>query len=118
MKEWMKFTIAGFIGGIMGGFLGIGGGMIFIPIMVSYFGMTQHNAQATSTLTIIPTAITGMVIYSMHGNMDVEISLYIILGSIVGASITARFMKRIPEVNLKKAFSVFLILVGLKMVFI
>lgn len=118
MKEWMKFTIAGFIGGTMGGLLGIGGGLIFIPIMVSYFGMTQHNAQATSALTIIPTAITGMIIYSMHGNMDMEVSMYIIIGSIVGASITARMMKRIPEVNLKKGFSIFLILVGLRMVFI
>jgi uncharacterized membrane protein YfcA len=118
MKEWMRFAFAGFLGGSLGGLLGIGGGVIFIPIMVSYFKMTQHNAQATSALAIIPTAVTGMLVYSAHGNMDMEMALYIILGSVVGAALTARLMKRIPEVNLKKAFAIFLILVGLKMVLI
>lgn len=118
MKEWMKFIIAGFAAGILSGLLGIGGGLIFIPVMVSYFKMTQHNAQATSALAIIPTATTGLVVYWLHGNMDAEISLYIIAGSVIGASMTARFMKRIPEVNLKKIFSVFLIIVGLRMVLI
>ncbi|MDR1702902.1 MAG: sulfite exporter TauE/SafE family protein [Sporomusaceae bacterium] len=116
MNENFKFTLAGFLGGTMAGLLGIGGGIIFIPIMVSYFKMSQHNAQATSALTIIPTALASMFIYASHGNMDAEISLYIILGSVVGASITARMMKKIPEVKLKKAFSIFLILVGARMV--
>jgi uncharacterized membrane protein YfcA len=112
-----KFTAAGFLGGTMAGLLGIGGGIIFIPIMVSYFNMSQHNAQATSSMIIIPTALASMISYASHGNMDAEISLYIILGSVVGASITARMMKHVPEVKLKKAFSIFLVIVGLRMVF-
>ena len=118
MREWMKFAVTGLVGGSFAGLLGIGGGIIIIPMMVSYLKMKQHNAQATSALAIIPTAVVGMLVYSTHGNIDMEISLYIILGSVAGAAITARLMKRIPEVNLKKAFSIFLILVGLKMVFI
>ncbi|SDD43688.1 hypothetical protein SPACI_027070 [Sporomusa acidovorans DSM 3132] len=116
MSKQIKFGAAGFIVGILSGLLGVGGGIFLVPIMVTYFNLTQHVAQATSMAIVIPTAFVSSLIYGFHGNMDISLAMNLVIGSVLGASIGARVMKRIPAIRLKQLFSGLLILVGLKMV--
>ncbi|SMC64435.1 sulfite exporter TauE/SafE family protein [Sporomusa malonica] len=116
MSERLKFSGAGFVVGILSGLLGVGGGIFLVPIMVTYFNITQHIAQATSMAVVIPTALVSSAIYGFHGNVDVDLSLNLIVGSICGASLGARVMKKIPAIRLKQLFGILLIVVGLKMV--
>ncbi|HWR43076.1 sulfite exporter TauE/SafE family protein [Sporomusa sp.] len=116
MSERAKLTGLGFVVGILSGLLGVGGGIFLVPIMVTYFNITQHIAQATSMAIVIPTALVSSAIYGFHGNIDVLLALNLILGSICGASLGARVMKRIPAIRLKQLFGVLLMLVGLRMV--
>lgn len=116
MSERLKFSGAGFVVGILSGLLGVGGGIFLVPIMVTYFNITQHIAQATSMAVVIPTALVSSAIYGFHGNIDVNLSLNLIVGSICGASIGARIMKKIPAIRLKQLFGILLIVVGMKMV--
>ncbi|EGO65550.1 hypothetical protein ALO_03031 [Acetonema longum DSM 6540] len=114
-NNW-KALGAGLLIGVLSGLLGIGGGVFMVPIMVSYFGVTQHIAQATSLAVVIPTAIVSSIVYSLHGSIDYSVALQLILGSIVGASLGARLMKKLPAVQLKRLFAFMLILVGVRMV--
>lgn len=116
MSESNKLLGTGFFIGIMSGLLGVGGGVFMVPIMVTYFGITQHIAHATSLAVVIPTALVSAVIYGFHGQTDVVLSFQIIIGSIIGASIGARLMKKIPAAHLKRLFGLMLALVGLRMV--
>lgn len=116
MSEKNKLIGTGFLIGIMSGLLGVGGGVFMVPIMVTYFGITQHIAHATSLAVVIPTAIVSAIIYGFHGQTDILLSVQIIIGSIVGASIGARLMKKIPAAQLKRLFGLMLALVGLRMV--
>lgn len=116
MSERSKLLGTGFFIGIMSGLLGVGGGVFMVPIMVTYFGITQHIAHATSLAVVIPTAIVSAIIYGFHGQTDMLLSVQIIIGSIVGASIGARLMKKIPAAQLKRLFGLMLALVGLRMV--
>lgn len=105
----------GLVAGILSGLLGVGGGIILVPVMVSMLGFAQHNAHATSLAVIVPTALVSSIIYSFHGNVDIVLATTLAAGSILGASIGARWMKRIPADQLKRMFGILLVVVGVKM---
>lgn len=113
-----KFRVIGFgfITGIFSGLLGIGGGVILIPLMVTYLGINQHTAHGTSLAVIIPTALTASIVYSFNGNIDFMPALNLAVGSIIGASLGAKLMKKIPEKQLKQLFATFLIIIGIRMI--
>lgn len=116
MSKQLEFLGFGFIVGILSGLLGVGGGIFLVPIMVTYFKMTQHIAQATSMAIVIPTALISSIIYGFHGNTDINLAINLTVGSILGASIGARIMKKIPAIRLKQMFAILLIFVGVRMV--
>ena len=116
MNETTKLLGSGVFVGIMSGLLGIGGGVFMVPIMVTYFAISQHEAHATSLAVVLPTALVSAIVYGFHGQTDMVLSLQIVIGSIVGANIGARVMQKIPAAQLKRFFGLMLALVGLRMV--
>ncbi len=117
MSQPVKMAGTGFGIGILSGLLGVGGGVFLVPILTGIFGIGQHLAQGISLAVVIPTAIVSSFIYSLHGSVDYLTALQLIAGSVVGASIGAKLMKRLPAAQLKRLFAVMLILTGLRMVF-
>ncbi len=116
MNPSVRLVGVGFAVGILSGLLGIGGGVFLVPIMVTYFAVTQHIAQATSLAVVIPTGAVGAFIYGLHGNVDLSVTLNLVVGSMLGAGIGARLAKKLPAAQLKKLFGIMLILVGIRMV--
>lgn len=111
-----KMVGYGFIAGILSGLLGVGGGIVLVPIMVACLGLTQHIAHATSLAVIVPTALVGSVVYGFHGNNDFMLALTLAIGSVFGASLGAGWMPRIPAAQLKRLFGLLLLIVGIRMV--
>ena len=62
----MSFLI-GVIAGIFGGLVGLGGGVIMIPLMVWGFGFNQHQAHGTSLMALVFTGVSGAVTYYLNG---------------------------------------------------
>lgn len=116
MSESVKLIGTGLVAGILSGLLGIGGGIILVPIMVAYFAMTQHKAQGTSLAVIIPAGIVGSIMYGFHGNVDLFLAANLIIGGIIGATLSARIVNKIPAHRLKQLFGIMLLLVGVRMV--
>ena len=116
MSEKVKLSGVGFFVGILSGLLGGGGGIFIVPILTTYFAVSQHMAQATSMAVVVPTGLVSSLIYGFHGNVDIPLALNLIVGSICGASIGARLMKKISAVRLKQLFGILLMVVGLRMV--
>jgi uncharacterized membrane protein YfcA len=116
MNSTMKKIATGFGVGILSGLLGVGGGIFMVPIMVGWFGFTQHVAQATSLAMIIPTAFFSSVVYSLHGSVDLKIASALAAGSMLSAAVGSRVMTRLPAARLKQIFGGMLVLVGIRMV--
>ncbi len=116
MNQTVKLVGVGLSVGILSGLLGIGGGVFMVPVMVTYFAVTQHAAQATSLAVVIPTGMVGAFVYGLHGNIDLGVTLNLVIGSMLGAAIGARLAMRLPAAQLKRLFGVMLILVGVRMV--
>ena len=101
----------------MGGLLGVGGGFIMVPLQVLWAGMPQRHANANSLVAIIPLAIAALPIYYFRKGapqVDLHLALFLVIGSVVGAYIGARMLKRIPERTLNIGVALLLGLVGIK----
>ena len=112
-----RFAVIGFLGGLMGGLLGVGGGLVMVPLQVVWAGVSQRQANATSLVAIIPIAIAAMPIYYFHAGtpqVDLHMAFFLVIGSVVGAYVGARLLKRIPERPLRIGVAALLIAVGIK----
>ncbi len=106
----------GLVGGILSGLLGIGGGVVMVPLMVFILGIGQHMAQGISLLVIIPTAAVALWHFHKNKMVDYRMAGLLALGAIVGALISANFVQYIPASDLKKLFGIFIIYTGIRMV--
>jgi len=97
--------------------LGVGGGFILIPLQVLWAGVPQRFANANSIVAILPIAVAAVPVYFFRKGspqIDFRVALFLVLGSVVGAYVGARLLKRIPDRELKLAVVVVLGLVGVK----
>lgn len=116
-RDLIICLLIGIAAGVMSGLMGVGGGIVMIPLMTSFLGLTQHKAHGTSLAVIVFTAISGALTYGWQGHTDILVALELAAGSMAGARIGALVMNRIPARQLRLLFGVFIFLVGLRMLF-
>jgi uncharacterized membrane protein YfcA len=110
------FVLVGLLSGAFSGLIGIGGGIIIIPILVYFFGMIQKLAQGTTlALMLPPIGIMAAYVYYKSGFVDIKAAAFIAIGFIVGGWLGAKFAVHIPQAILSKVFAVFLLAVSIKM---
>lgn len=114
---WLAIVI-GVVVGAVSGVVGIGGGILFVPALVAFFGMSQLRAQGTSLGALLaPVGILAFYEYYRKGNADLRIALLLALGFVVGGYFGAIGAQHIPDLWLRRIFAVALILVGARMWF-
>jgi uncharacterized membrane protein YfcA len=95
--------------GAVGGLLGIGGGLIAIPILGAMYGMDQHLAQGTALVMILPNVLVGFWRYHQRTPVDFRALAWMIVLSIVAAAVAAHFASLLGADQLRRSFAVFLI---------
>lgn len=108
---------ASFIAGNVSGLLGIGGGIIKVPIMTLVMGMPMRAAIATSNFMIGVTAATSAVIYYQRGFIDPQIAIPTALGVLLGAQIGSRLGGRVRSATLKRIFQWLLVVFAIEMLY-
>lgn len=106
-------VLIGFAAGILGGLVGVGGGVVMIPLMVGVIGVTQHQAHGTSLMSLVFTGLSGAIAYSTRGSVDVAAAISLAIPAVVTARFGARYAHALPEWQLKRAFGTFLMVVVL-----
>ncbi|NQU17988.1 MAG: sulfite exporter TauE/SafE family protein [Candidatus Saganbacteria bacterium] len=115
---YLGLVATGLIAGIMGGMLGIGGGSIVVPILVLGYGLSQHMSQGTTLAMMVPPiGLLAAWHYWKNGNVNITIAALLCLGFIIGGLAGAWIAHQIPDLQLKKIFGVFLLLIALKLIF-
>lgn len=109
--------VASFVAGNISGLLGIGGGIIKVPIMSLVMGMPVRAAIATSNFMIGVTAATSAVIYYQNGFIDPTIVIPTALGVLLGAQIGARIGGRVRSHRLKQIFQGILLIFAVQMLY-
>lgn len=112
------YVILGLTAGVFSGLLGIGGGLIIIPMLVYGLGLTQHQAQGTSLAMMIPPiTLFAAWRYFRSGNVKIDMAIFIAAGFCVGGLLGADLVHRIPDDVLRRVFGITLLIVSVKMVF-
>ena len=108
----MTYVLAAVLGlaaGVLAGMFGVGGGILFVPTL-TWLGLSQVNAEASSLLAIIPTVLVGVWRQQRYGNVRWKPALIIGLSSIAAAVGGAQVALSLPEHALRKLFAVLLLL--------
>jgi len=105
-----------FFGGLASGLLGIGGGLLVVPVMTFAMGMSIHLATATSMFTMIFTSLSGVTQHYQANHINFESALLLALGAVFGAQVGAYTSKRVSGKNLRRVFAIVLIISGINMI--
>jgi uncharacterized membrane protein YfcA len=101
--EYVAAAVLGFAGGVVGGLLGVGGGILFVPALAIFLDEPQIRAEATSLLAIIPVAVTGAWRQHRYGNVRLGDGLWIgalsPLGVVAGVVVANAVSQRVLEVS-------------------
>ncbi|MGY8885886.1 MAG: sulfite exporter TauE/SafE family protein [Flavobacteriales bacterium] len=114
-----SLIIIGLLAGMLSGFLGVGGGVIMIPLMLILLGMNQHEAQGTS-LAVLAVPVTFIAAYTYHVSgspINWRYAGLIAVFFVVGGLIGSKFAVSVPQNILKKIFAFVLLVVAIKMFF-
>lgn len=110
--------VIGLIAGVAGGFFGIGGAVIIIPMLIAVFGFDQQLAQGTSIMALLPPiGLLAVMKYYQQGNVKVAIGLLVALGFFFGGFVGAHFAQKLHPDMMRRAFGVFLLFISVKMIF-
>jgi hypothetical protein len=113
--------IIGLTAGILSGLVGVGGGIIMVPLFVFFLGLTQHNAQGLSLAVMLP-PVTFLAVYNYHtagngGNIDWRIAITVSILFIIGGFICSKIALQIDQRILRKIFGVFMLIVAIRLIF-
>ena len=97
----------------MSGYVGVGGGFIMVPLMLTLINIPMKLASGTSLIAILILAIPGTIENGIVGNIDYVTGLMVAVGSIPGAVLGARLVKKVPERTLRFIFGGFLIIAAI-----
>jgi uncharacterized protein len=106
----------GVLVGVASGLLGVGGGTLAVPFLTLAVGLSQHSAEATSLVVILPTAIAGSLVLRRRVVGDLPLALRLGTVGAVGSVLGALLALALAGGTLRIVFAVFIGLVGLRLV--
>jgi uncharacterized membrane protein YfcA len=110
--EYLAAAAMGMLGGMVGGLLGVGGGILFVPALAIFLDKSQLDAEATSLLAIVPVAIVGTWRQSGYGNVRLRDGMLIGALSVLGVGLGVVVANAIPQRALELSFAALALLMA------
>jgi uncharacterized membrane protein YfcA len=117
MMHMFSTVLLGLAAGIFSGFLGLGGGVIMVPALVFFFGLTQHQAQGTVLATMVPPiGLLAAMKYYYAGNVKIKVAIFLCLGFFIGGLLGAQGAHFISETMMRRIFGIVLLAIALRLI--
>ncbi|HEX6946944.1 MAG TPA: sulfite exporter TauE/SafE family protein [Acidimicrobiia bacterium] len=113
----VRLILIGALAGLFSGFFGVGGGFIMVPLLLAVARFDQHRAHATSLAAIVLIAIAAVIRFGVGGEVDIVTGLLLGAGGMVGSTLGAGWMNRLPAATLRVIFIVILLVAGVGLAF-
>jgi uncharacterized membrane protein YfcA len=110
-----QLVTIGLAGGLLSGLLGVGGGIVMVPLLALWAGYAQRDAHAMSLGAIVPISVAGVLTYGAAGQVRLPEAIALAVGAVVGARVGAGLLSRLGDRPLKLAFGTFLVAVAVLM---
>ena len=102
--HWGWSAVLGLAGGIVSGFFGVGGALIAPPVLTTWFGVRQAEAQGLSLALVAPGAVVAFIAYAEAGKIEWRMGLPMAIGGILSVSIGVALAYRLPERRMRLSF--------------
>ena len=107
---------ASFFAGVISSLFGIGGGVVFVPLMVIGIGISMRKSAPTSQLVLIFASLSGLIVHSLLGHPDFTQAMLLSVGAFAGGLLGARLSLDIKEIKLKILVTIVLMVAAVKLV--
>ncbi|HQY33175.1 sulfite exporter TauE/SafE family protein [Actinotalea sp.] len=115
-RHWITLAAIGAVGGLLSGALGVGGGILMVPLLIGLARMDDRRASTTSLAAIVPTALAGSLTYLARGQADLTLGAILAVGGVAGSWLGTWLLHRTPLPRLRWMFVGLLVLVAVRMV--
>ena len=110
--------VIGILAGLLSGVVGVGGGLIIIPLLIVLLGLSQHEAQGTSLAVMLPPiGILAAINYHKAGFVKWEYAMIIALTFIIGGYFGSKYAVSLRPEIVKRVFGIVMLIGALKMIF-
>ena len=113
-RNVLLLVLFGALAGTLGGLMGVGGGLLLVPLLVRFTPLGQHEAQGTSLAFIIATALAASIFYYGHERLDLTLALTLALGAVPGALLGSRIAHGTPAPRLRFAFGILIAIAAVR----
>jgi len=115
--SWWLYIVLGVFAGLVSGTLGLGSGVVVIPVLVLICGFEQKSAQGTALAVMVPMTLVGALRYWKNPEIDMSLTiiLLIVLGALAGVLVGTELAGRLPNQVLRKVFAAFLVIAAVRM---
>jgi hypothetical protein len=113
----VKNTLIGVFTGFVNGIFGSGGGTLLVPILNNFLKVDEHKSHATALSIIIFLTGASSAIYISKGTYDIDLTVKVAIGSIIGGFIGAKLLCKVTGRFLRISFGLIMIIAALRMVF-
>ena len=117
MMRWIGIGFIGLAGGFVSGLFGVGGGILFVPLMILFLNFNPHLAIGTSLAAIIPTAFVGACRHFTARSLDFRTAILLALFAVIGAWVSAGISLQLDISLLRKAYAFFLFILAVRLFF-
>lgn len=116
LEQIIILILIGITAGLVGGMAGIGGGLVIVPLLIMFMGMSQHQAQGTSIGTlVIPVALLAAINYSKAGYINWKFVVFLAVSFMVGSYFGSKLAISLDAKLLKRIFGTVMIIAAIKM---
>lgn len=117
----LSLVLIGILAGVMSGFVGIGGGVIIVPALVYVMGLTQHEAQGTSLLLMLPPiGILAVMNYYKEGEVSqlhIGYGIIIAIAFVIGGYFGSKISLQLNKSKVQLIFGLLLLFVAIKYIY-
>ena len=118
ISTFVVLIIIGLLAGILSGLVGVGGGIIMIPLLIILLGLTQHQAQGTALFAMLPPiGILAAMNYFKQGFVKWEYAVVIALTFVIGGYFGSKLSLSLPPQTVRRVFGVVMLIGGFKLIF-
>ena len=112
----LSLILIGILAGVLSGLVGVGGGIIMVPLLVMFFGFNQHQAQGTS-LAVLAVPVTAVAVFNYYkeGQINIKYAAIIAAFFVIGSIFGSKLALTLDQKMLKKIFAVVLLVIAGKM---
>jgi len=117
VSTFIILIIIGLLAGILSGLVGVGGGILMIPLLIIFLGLTQHQAQGTALFAMLPPiGILAAINYYKEGFVKWEYAIVIAFTFVIGGYLGSKLSLSLPPQTVRRIFGVIMLLGAIKLI--